>query len=169
MKNCFKLMSLMLGLLMCSQVFVACGDDDEDDKNPTGGDTSIKAEQLYGCWCAVDENTAEKVNVFCVYLEPDNRGYYVEFKAKAKNNWEVEDESVDIKWSLSNGKLTMIAEYEGERMERSADLLKLDGNSLTIKRYLGEGKTDQVTMARAESPQEARQILWQLVEQKMGK
>ena len=30
MKNYFKLMSLLLGMVLCSAAFVACGDDDDD-------------------------------------------------------------------------------------------------------------------------------------------
>ena len=31
MKKYFKLMSLFLGLMICTPAFVACGDDDDDD------------------------------------------------------------------------------------------------------------------------------------------
>lgn len=41
MKNYFKLMSLILGMVLCSAAFVACGDDDDDAGGQYAGNRLI--------------------------------------------------------------------------------------------------------------------------------
>lgn len=177
MKN-LKFMSLLLGLMLSSSVFVACGgDDDDDDKKPndsnnqenvdnqTKPDASITSDKIIGStWYGIDENSDKKINIFVMMFEPEGRGMYGEFKAKADHNWEVEDQTADMTWVLKNGTLeaTVVVPQEGA-MTRKGDLLKLDGNTLTVKRYLEDNKTDIITLSRIESPQAVMMILQEML------
>jgi hypothetical protein len=93
------------------------------------------------------------------------QGYYVEMKAKAKYNWEPEQESAQITWQLDKNTVKFYLIIDQERMERKADILKLTDNEVTIKRYLDEG-TDQITMKRAQNEQEVVMYFSQLVAEK---
>ena len=51
MKNCFKLMSLLLGMALCTTAFVACGDDDDNGKKGGVPDADeITVNDLIGTW-----------------------------------------------------------------------------------------------------------------------
>ena len=165
MKKYFYLMSLMLCMVFGSMAFVSCDDDDDDDAAP---DTSITANQILGCWYGIDENTSERVGAFVVKLQDGGRGVYAEYKARAKHDWEPEGAQVEIEWQLTNGTLTMTCERNGEVMERKADLLKLSGNKMNIRRYLEEGQTDQMTIERCESLEAAEDIFWNILEEKFN-
>ena len=175
MKKHFYLMSLMVGLLVCSFGFVACGDDKEDEgKGKDPGSTivindsttvSVSQDKLKGLWYAVDENSANKINVFMVNFMSGGQGYYAELKAKAKHNWEPEQESAPMTWQLDKNTVKFYVIIDQERMERKADILKLTDNEVTIKRYLDEG-TDQITMKRAQNEQEVVMYFSQLVAEK---
>jgi hypothetical protein len=175
MKKYFYLMSLMVGLLVCSFGFVACGDDKEDEgKGKDPGSTivindsttvSVSQDKLKGLWYAVDENSANKINVFMINFMDRGQGYYAEFKAKAKNNWGTESEAAPMTWQLDKNTVKFYLIIDQDRMERKADILKLTDNEVTIKRYLDEG-TDQITMKRAQNEQEVVMYFSQLVAEK---
>ena len=175
MKKHFYLMSLMVGLLVCSFGFVACGDDKEDEgKGKDPGSTivindsttvSVSQDKLVGLWYAVDENSDNKINVFMVNFMDRGQGYYAELKAKAKYNWEPEQEGAQMTWQLDKNTVKFYLIIDQERIERKADILKLTDNEVTIKRYLDEG-TDQITMKRAQNEQEVFMYFSQLVAEK---
>ena len=173
MKKYFYLMSLMVGLLVCSTGFMACGDDDDDkgSTTPGGGGSgtttaTVDAEKLIGLWYGIDENSESKVNVFCINFMAKGVGVYSEFKAKAKNNWEPEAEAAQMTWELDNNTVKFLVTIPDKgTQERKADILKLTDNEVTIKRYLDEG-TDQITMKRAQNEQEVVMYFSQLVAEK---
>ncbi len=65
MKNYFKLMSLLLGMVLCSAAFVACGDDDDDGQ--------YAGNRLIGEWVAGNAPPSTRLyfqrrrNLFCLY------------------------------------------------------------------------------------------------------
>ena len=68
----FKFLSLILGLVLGSFAFVACGDDDDDSDK--GGQSSevITIDELVGTWYLVDENSSEKVCIDIIqFIEPN--------------------------------------------------------------------------------------------------
>ena len=173
MKKLFYFMSLFLGLLVSSSAFVACGDDD-DEKDAGGGQqgggttTTITEKDILGTWYGVEESS-DKINVFVMAFYEGGRGYYAEFKAKAKNNWEPRaEESVEMTWTMKDGALTMTFQA-GEKTEaRRGDILAKNADgTLKVKRYLDEG-TDEVILKSIQNPQEAYTILYELVKNKQG-
>jgi len=147
MKNYFKLMSLFLGLLMGCFAFVACGDDDDDENGTpnTPALTSITEQDLYGGWYGIDENSNEKINIFEMVFEPQGRGFYAEIKAKANHDWEPEEESVDMTWTLNKGTITMTFQVEDGSETRVGDILaKNQDGSMKIRRHLENNKTDEM-------------------------
>ena len=174
MKKYFYLMSLMVGLLVCSFSFMACGDDDDDkgSTTPGGGGSgtttaTVDAEKLIGLWYGIDENSESRINVFSINFMAKGVGVYSEFKAKAKNNWEPEAEAAQMTWQLDNNTVKFIVTIpEKGTQERKADILKLTDNEVTIKRYLEEG-TDEMTLKRAQNEQEVAMVLAQLIEGKI--
>ena len=166
MKKYFYLMGLMLCMVFGSMAFVACDDDDEEG----GGNASITADQIIGCWYGIDENNDTKINVFSINFEPNGYCMFDQYKAKSKNSWQIEEEGYDMTWVLSKGTVVMTLDgYEGEEHQMKADLLSLNGNSLKIRRYLDEGDSDVMEMVRCDTPQDARRVLVQLLEEKFSK
>ena len=176
MKKYFYLMSLMVGLLVCSSGFMACGDDDDDNGNggttPGGGGSgtttaTVDAEKLIGLWYGIDEDSDSKVNVFSINFMAKGVGVYSEFKAKAKNNWEPEAEAAQMTWELDNNTVKFLVTIPDKgTQERKADILKLTDNEVAIKRYLEEG-TDEMTLKRAQNEQEIAMVFEQLRESKI--
>ena len=163
MKKYLQLLSLMLCMMAGTMFFVACGDDDDD--NDTTPASSITEQDLYGGWYGIDENSSEKINIFWMYFEPEGRGMYGEIKAKAKNNWRIDDASVDITWTLKSGTLTMLYNSQpkvGEILKKNSD------GSLQVKRHLGEGKTDEISVYPMRDQQVLYQIVEQMVQEKTG-
>lgn len=160
-----KFMYMCMMLLAATLTFTACGSDDDDDIGGGQGGSSITADQILGTWYGVDENSSERVNIFAVTLNSNGQGVYSEYKAKAKNNWTTERQSTNMTWTLSNGTLSMTA--NGSTLK--GDLLSLKGNSLQVKRYLGDGKTDVITLTRVSGgEQEIISALDKLVAEKNG-
>ena len=160
-----KFMYMCMMLLAATLTFTACGSDDDDDNGGGQGGSSITANQILGTWYGVDENSSERVNIFVVTLNQNGQGVYSEYKAKAKNNWATERQSTNMTWTLLNGTLSMTA--NGETLK--GDLLSLNGNSLRVKRYLGDGKTDVITLTRVSGgEQEIISALDKLVAEKNG-
>ena len=175
MKKYFYFMSFMLCMIFGSMAFVSCGDDDDSSGGSSGGsgNTSITAQDLLGCWYGVDENSSEKINVFVMYFEPNDKGFYMEYKAKAKNNWAMDPASpVEFSWTLVNGTVTANISQGNEHTDtKKGDILqKIGDNKIKIRRYLTEdgSRTDIVEMTRINNPQEAEAILNKLVEEKTG-
>lgn len=164
MRKYLQLLSLMLCMMAGAMVFAACGDDDDDDVNPDNqkADSSITVQDIIGDWYGIDENTSEKVNVFVLFLEQGGHGMYGEIKAKAKNDWEPEEQSVEMSWVLEKGVLTMSFETPDGQETRVGEIVKKNSDgSLQVRRQLGEGKTDVITINRLND----RQSFWQLVEE----
>lgn len=167
MKKFFYLMGLMLCMLFGSMAFVACDDDEEE--NGGAGDTSISADQIRGSWYGVDENSDTKISVFSIYFESNGTCSLYEYKAKSKNNWQIERETNNMQWLLSNGTIILtVAGQGGENMQMKADLLSLKGNILKIRRYLDEGKTDVIELVRCDTPQYGETILAELLDERSG-
>lgn len=161
-------MGLMLCMVFGSMAFVACDDDDEEG----GGNASITSDQIIGCWYGIDENTDSKINVFSIYFEPNGRCMFEQYKSKSKNSWQIEEEGYDMTWVLSKGTVVMTLdgyEGEGEEYQMKADLLNINDNTLKIRRYLDEGDSDVIEMVRCDTPQDARRVLVQLLEEKFSK
>ena len=160
-------MYMCLMALAATFTFTACGDDDDD--NPSGGGqegSTITENQILGTWYGIDENTSERINIFIMTFTNNGNGTYSEYKAKAKNNWQIEKQSADMKWTLQNGTLNATVTVEGKAMTRKGDLLKLNGNTLTVRRYLDEGETDIVTLTRASGAQEVATIITNMANEK---
>lgn len=169
MKKYFKVMSLLLCMMAIPMTFVACGGDDDDNTPSGGGDKSgsaVSVQDLYGAWYGIDENSDKKVNVFIVTFEPNGKGNFVEIKAKAEHNWEVEnDKSFEYTWTYENGTVTMTVGDE----QMSADVLKKndDDGTITIKRHLEEGESDEIKIYKVQNTQEAYLIFSELRNQKL--
>jgi hypothetical protein len=93
MKNCFKLMSLFLGMLLCATAFVACGDDDDDNGKKGGVPDAdeITVNDLIGTWTV---NSSD--NSYVAIFTKDN--------VTLKENGEVQFSG---NYSIANGVLTI--------------------------------------------------------------
>ena len=158
-----KLLSLLLMATFGVLAFTACGDDDSGDKG--NGNGNITPEQLIGTWYGVDENSSKKINIFVMNFATIGTGHYAEYKAKAEENWVPrEPQSADVTWTLTNG--TLNANVKGTT--RKGDILSINGNKITVRRYLDEGQTDEVVMTRVSSADEFMQIFYQMIATKTG-
>ena len=126
----------------------------------------VIADDLIGVWYGIDENSDNKVNVFCIRFADNGEGYYSELKAKAKNNWQPEAESAEMSWELDGVTVRFFVTIPDKgTLERKADILNVTENEITIKRYLEEG-TDEMVIKRAEDEDEVGRIFWGLVEKR---
>jgi len=135
-----------------------------------GGDTSITADKLIGTWYGVDENSSKKISVFVMDFTANGQGHYAEFKAKADENWEPRDpEWANMTWTLSNGTLnaTVNVPNKGD-VTRKGDIISLNGNKMTVRRYLDDGYTDEIVMTRVNSADEFALIFAQMILEKTG-
>ena len=143
--------------------FTACGDDDSGDKGKGNG--NITPEQLIGTWYGVDENSSKRINIFVMNFATIGTGHYAEYKAKAEENWVPrEPQSAEMTWTLTNG--TLNANVMGDT--RKGDILSINGNKITVRRYLDEGSTDEIVMTRVNSADEFMQIFYQMIADKTG-
>lgn len=157
-----KLLSLLLMATFGVLAFTACGDDDSGDK---GNGNNITSAQLIGTWYGVDENSSKKINIFVMDFTTNGKGHYAEYQAKAEENWNPrEPQYADMTWTLING--TLHATVDGTT--RKGDILSINGNKLTVRRYLDEGRTDEVVMTRVSSADEFMQIFYQMIAEKTG-
>jgi hypothetical protein len=170
----FKFLSLMLMAIVAMFAFTACGDDDDKDnkggQQGGGGDTSITADKLIGTWYGVDENSSKKINIFVMDFATNGKGHYAEYKAKAEENWNPRDpQYADMTWTLTKGTLnaTVVVPNEGA-ITRKGDILSLNGNKMTVRRYLDDGYTDEIVMTRVNSADELALIFAQLILEKTG-
>lgn len=158
-----KLFSLLLMATFGVLAFTACGDDDSGDKG--NGSGNITPEQLIGTWYGVDENSSKKINIFVMNFATIGTGHYAEYKAKAEENWVPrEPQSAEMTWTLTNG--TLNANVNG--VTRKGDILSINGNKITVRRYLDEGRTDEIVMTRVNSADEFMQIFYQMIATKTG-
>ena len=158
-----KLLSLLLMATFGVLAFTACGDDDSGDKGKGNG--NITPEQLIGTWYGVDENSSKKINIFVMNFATIGTGHYAEYKAKAEENWVPrEPQSAEMTWTLTNG--TLNANVNGTT--RKGDILSINGNKITVRRYLDEGRTDEIVMTRVNSADEFMQIFYQMIATKTG-
>ena len=67
-------------------------------------------------------------------------------------------------WTLTNG--TLNANVMGTT--RKGDILSINGNKITVRRYLDEGRTDEIVMTRVNSDNEYLQIFYQMIAEKTG-
>ena len=157
-----KLLSLLLMATFGVLAFTACGDDDSGDK---GNGNNITSAQLIGTWYGVDENSSKKINIFVMDFTTNGKGHYAEYEAKAEENWNPrEPQYADMTWTLING--TLNANVGGTT--RKGDILSINGNKITVRRYLDEGRTDEVVMTRVSSADELMQIFRQMIAEKTG-
>lgn len=157
-----KLLSLLLMATFGVLAFTACGDDDSGDK---GNGNNITSAQLIGTWYGVDENSSKKINIFVMDFTTNGKGHYAEYQAKAEENWNPrEPQYADMTWTLING--TLHATVDGTT--RKGDILSINGNKITVRRYLDEGRTDEVVMTRVSSADEFMQIFLQMIAEKTG-
>ena len=157
-----KLLSLLLMATFGVLAFTACGDDDSGDK---GNGNNITSAQLIGTWYGVDENSSKKINIFVMDFTTNGKGHYAEYEAKAEENWNPrEPQYADMTWTLING--TLNANVGGTT--RKGDILSINGNKITVRRYLDEGRTDEVVMTRVNSANELMQIFRQMIAEKTG-
>ena len=145
--------------------FTACGDDDSGDKGNGNNGNNISPSQLIGTWYGVDENSSKKINIFVMDFTANGKGHYAEYKAKAEENWNPrEPQYADMTWTLINS--TLHATVDGTT--RKGDILSINGNKLTVRRYLDEGRTDEVVMTRVSSADEFMQVFQQMIAEKTG-
>lgn len=163
-----KFMYMCMMLLAATLTFTACGSDDDDDNGGGGGQggSTITADQILGTWYGIDENTSERVNIFAMTFNSNGKGTYTEFKAKAKNNWTTEKESTAMTWTLTNGTLNASIVIDGETHTLKGDLMNLNGNTVKVKRYLGDGETDVITLTRVSGENEVATILNNMANEK---
>ena len=158
----FNFFSMLLMATFGVFTFTACGDDDSGDK---GNGNNITSAQLIGTWYGVDENSSKKINIFVMDFTTNGKGHYAEYKAKAEENWNPREPLyADMTWTLTNG--TLHATVDGTT--RKGDILSINGNKLTVRRYLDEGRTDEVVMTRVSSADEFMQIFRQMIAEKTG-
>ncbi len=159
----FKFLSLILGLVLGSFAFVACGDDDDDSDK--GGQSSevITIDELVGTWYLVDENSSEKVCIDIIQFIDKEHLLMTEMKAKAKYRWEPEIENPRGATYTFDGKTIKFNE-----VPYSGDVTKENGKYM-IQRYKeGEpvgGKTDLI---KVKSTDEALQAFYTLVAAKQS-
>ena len=163
-----KFMYMCMMLLAATLTFTACGSDDDDDNGGGQGGASITENQILGTWYGIDENTSERINIFVMTFTANHQGTYSEYKAKAKNNWQIETKSANMTWTLQNGTLNATVTMDGQSVTRKGDLLELKGNTIKVRRYLGEGETDVVTLTRASGAQEVATIITTMANAKQG-
>lgn len=159
-----KLQWLSLFGMICMGLFTfsACGDDEEEAQP---GETSELATKILGSWYFVEEQSSEKVMVCWMSFGQNGTGVYGEAKAKAKNNWQVESQSLDINWTLSGNHLTMVGSKDGESLKREGDVKDNGDGTFTVTRYLDDDTTDKVTICKMNG-QTAETILSQLLQGK---
>lgn len=158
-----KFFSMMfMAAIVAMFALTACGDDDNEEKRD-GKD--VTPDQLLGTWYGVDENSSKKINLFVMDFAAVGTGHYAEYKAKADENWTPRDpQYADMTWTLNNG--TLNANVNG--VTRKGDILSISGNKMTVRRYLEEGRTDEVVMTRVSNANEFMQIFLQMIADKKG-
>ena len=160
-----KFLSMMLMAVVAVFAFTACGDDDGGKDGNGGNGSQVTPEQLIGTWYGVDENSSTKINIFVMAFTSVGSGNYTEYKAKADENWNPrQPQSASMTWTLTNG--TLSANVNGET--RKGDILSLNGNTIKVRRYLDNGRTDEIEMTRVSSTNEIEQIFQRMVAEKTG-
>lgn len=153
---------LFASLFVAAFALTACGDDDNSGK---GNGNNITPDQLIGTWYGVDENSSTKINIFVMDFVTIGSGHYAEYKAKAEEDWVPRNpQYADMTWTLTNG--TLNATVSGTT--RKGDILSISGNTIKVRRYLDEGRTDEVVMTRVSTADELMQIFYQMIATKTG-
>lgn len=161
-----KFMYMCMMLLAATLTFTACGSDDDEETGGGQEGSTITESQILGTWYGIDENSSDRINIFVMTFKANGTGTYSEYKAKSKNNWQTEKQSANMTWTLKNGTLNATVTVEGQAITRKGDLLKLDGNTIKVKRYLDDGNTDVITLTRVSGEQEVATIITNMANEK---
>lgn len=155
----FKFLSLILGLVLGSFAFVACGDDDDDSDK--GGQSSevITIDELVGTWYLVDENSSEKVCIDIIQFIDKEHLLMTEMKAKAKNRWEPEIENPTGMTFTFDGKTMKF-----EEKPYSGDITKENGKYMIQRYENGQAVGGKTDLIKVKSSDEAAQAFFQLIE-----
>jgi hypothetical protein len=145
MKKNFKMMSLLLGLLICSLGFMACGDDDDED-NVTG---PYSGNRLVGTWVwgqpDMPENEESHHSAFYVfkangevyYESHDNHGEDDKSETVKTGVFKLDDIKLTITWTsqkeVINGTKTENKETEVDECEIMYP--EQGNNGMFLKRY----------------------------------
>lgn len=154
--------SLLIGLLLGSFAFVACGDDDDNSSESGGkGGTSsgtIAVKDLYGSWYLIDENSDSKLCLEMVMFA-EGTGALSEMKAKASKNWEVETEGPKQFTYTFDGKRMKLIEMGFE-----ADIVLTNGKYMITRYDNDNGKAmDTVELFKINSAEEFVTVFTQLL------
>lgn len=161
----FKFLSLILGLVLGSFTFVACGDDDDDDsEKKEQSSEKISIDELNGIWYLVDENSSEKVCIDIIQFIDKEHLLMTEMKAKAKYSWEPEIGQPRAVTFTFDGKTMKFNE-----VPYSGDIYKENGKYM-IQRYENEQAVGEKTdLIKVKSIDEATQAFYTLVAAKQRK
>lgn len=160
----FKFLSLILGLVLGSFTFVACGDDDDDSEKKEQSSEKISIDELNGIWYLVDENSSEKVCIDIIQFIDKEHLLMTEMKAKAKYSWEPE----------IGQPMGMTFTFDGKTMKfeekpYSGDITK-ENSKYMIQRYENEQAVGEKTdLIKVKSIDEATQAFYTLVAAKQRK
>lgn len=160
----FKFLSLILGLVLGSFTFVACGDDDDDSEKKEQSSEKISIDELNGIWYLVDENSSEKVCIDIIQFIDKEHLLKTELKAKAKNSWNPDiDQPMALTFTF-DGKTMKFNE-----VPYSGDIYKENGKYM-IQRYENEQAVGEKTdLIKVKSIDEATQAFYTLVAAKQRK
>lgn len=160
----FKFLSLILGLVLGSFAFVACGDDDDDSDK--GGQSSevITTDELVGTWYLVDENSSERVCIDIIQFIDKEHLLMTEIKAKAKYSWEPEiGQPTGVTFTF-DGKTMKFKEKP-----YSGDITKENGKYMIQRYENGQAVGEKTELIKVKSTDEALQAFYTLVAAKQRK
>ncbi|MCR5780702.1 MAG: hypothetical protein K6G70_09210 [Bacteroidaceae bacterium] len=168
-----KLLSILaLALFACAFTFVACGEDDEptpstNNGTNNGGNSGDLARQIIGSWY-LTEVSADKLLVNVIVFNANGQGTFSEIKAKAKNNWEVTEESAPFTYTLSGNRVTMVFTREGRSETRVGDIVMNGDGSASVTHDSDGGQSSVTQQMMRLNGKTGREIMNELLNNQNG-
>lgn len=162
----FYLWSLLLGLVLGTFTFAACGNDDEE-ASPKGGETGgITTNELLGTWYLIPENHEDYLSMGIITFMDGGNGVSTEISAEKDHNWELEgDEVSPFTYTFDGKNLKIITTYsDGETETDQAEIYKKDGKYM-IRQY-EDGKAYDHEIVKVGSTNDAVNVFKKLIEEK---
>jgi len=168
-----KLLSILaLALFACAFTFVACGEDDEptpstNNGTNNGGNSGDLARQIIGSWY-LTEVSADKLLVNVIVFNAGGQGTFSEIKAKAKNNWEVTEESAPFTYTLSGNRVTMVFSQGGQSETRVGDIVMNSDGSVSVTHDADGGQTSVTQQMMRLNGKTGREVMDELLNNQNG-
>lgn len=118
----------MVGSLTFS--FVACGDDDDDNKT-THNQAGINKSLLYGTWRFQEEFEEDNINTYSLLTFSKDGTCYSDFYIVYPTGEEILDEHSTFTWTLKGNQLTIALEGEYE----TATIVSLTKDKMVLTVY----------------------------------